>query len=157
MSFRLCVLVPAVVLCVYTNITLSDGSHMTSSREMSLNSLDLSSLYKLYKKCLLRDVDRSVEECLSTQLVILVDHMVHQKRIPLIEGVVLVDKRRVLGDLFPEERILTEETLEASLPRSVDARQGILYNLMLKKVSDFFKTHSLQVELHGGRAMKGKQ
>lgn len=156
MSFRLCILVPAVVLCAYTNITVSDGSHMTSSWEMSLNSLELSSLYKLYKKCLLRDA-KSVEECLSTQLVILVDQMVHQKRIPLIEGVVLVDKRRVLGDLFPAERILTEETLEASLPRSVDARQGILYNLMLKKVSDFFNTHSLQVELHGGRAMKGKQ
>lgn len=155
MSFRLCVLVQVMVLCVYTNITASDGSHVTSSWEMSLNSLRLPSLYKLYKKCLLKDANKPVEECLSIQLLILVDQMVHQKRMTLIEGVAL-DRKNSSGRDFSEERMLTEETLEESLPRSVDARQGILYNLILQKLSDFFKTHSLQVELHSGRAMKGK-
>jgi hypothetical protein len=83
--------------------------------------------------------------------------MVHQKRIPLIEGVVLVGKEKISGRSFSEERILTEEILEASLPRNLEARQGILDKLMLENLSDFFKTHSLQVELHGGRAIKGKQ
>jgi hypothetical protein len=144
-----------MVLCVYTNITVSDGSQMTSW-EMSLNSLGLPSLYKLYQKCSLKDANKSVEECLSTQLIILVEQMVHQKQIPLIEGVVLVDKKKSSGRAFSEERILTEETLEESLPRSVDARQGILDKLMLEKLSDFFKTHSLQVQLLSGRAIKGK-
>lgn len=155
MRFGLCVLVQAMVLCVYTNITMSDSSHMTSSWEMSLNSLGLSSLYKLYKKCLLKDANKSIEECLSTQIVILTDQMVHQKRIPVIEGVVLVGKEESSGRSFSEERILTEETLEASLPRSLEARQGILDNLMLEKLSHFFKTHRLQVDLHSARAIKG--
>jgi hypothetical protein len=97
-----------------------------------------------------------MEECLSTQIIILTDQMVHQKRVPLIEGVVLVGKQKGSGRSFSEERILTEETLEASLPRNPDARQGILDNLMLEKLSDFFKTHRLQVDLPSGRAMKGK-
>jgi hypothetical protein len=157
MSFRLCVLIQAMALYVYINITVSDGSHMTSSWEMSLNSLGVSSLYKLYKKCLLKDANKSVEECLSTQIVVLMDQMVHQKRIPLIEGAVLVDNKKTSGRSFSEERILTEESLEESLPRSADARQEILDNLMLEKLSEFFKTHNLQVELQSGRAMKGKQ
>jgi hypothetical protein len=123
---------------------------------MSLNSLGVSSLYKLYKKCLLKEVNKSVEECLSTQIIILIDQMVHQKQIPLIEGVVLVDENKSSGRSFSEERILTEEILEESLPRSADARQGILDNLMHEKLSEFFKTHTLQVDLHSGRAMKGK-
>jgi hypothetical protein len=157
MRFLLCVLVTVLVICVHTNVAVSDGSHVTSPWEMGLNSLGLSSLYEIYTKCLAKDGSKSVEECLSTQVVILTEQMVGQNRIPLMEGVVLVGNNQSSGRSLAEDRVWTEENLEASLPRNQDARQGVLDRLMLQKLTDFITTHSLQVELHVGRKLKGKR
>jgi hypothetical protein len=144
-----------IVLCAYTNITVSDNNYTASPWEMSLNSLELSPLYKLYNKCVGKDASKSIEECLSTQLVILLDQMLHQQRIPLTEGVQLVGEQKTSGRSFSEEQMFTEETLESLLPRSVDTRQGILDSLMLHKLLNFFKTHRLQIDLPDGRAARG--
>jgi hypothetical protein len=198
MGVRLYVLFQTIVICAYTNITvsansetisdnsytashngykmsddsdkmsdgsykmsgdrykMSDDSYKTSSLEKSLNFLGLSPLYKLYNKCVGKDASKSAEECLSTQVVILIDKMVHEERIPLTNGFQLVRKQKSLGrSLSGEEQELTAETLEASLPRKVDIRQGILDNLILHKLFNFFKTHSLEVELPTSRTIRG--
>lgn len=154
MGFKLCVLVQVIVLCAYSNTTLADNNY-TSSWETNLNSLGLSPLYTLYNKCVDINVNRSIEECLSTQLVILLDEMLHQQRIPLIEGVHLVGKQQSSGRSSSEENPLTEQTLESLLPKSIDSRQEILDSLMLYKLFNFFKTHRLQVDLPSGRAARG--
>jgi hypothetical protein len=156
MGLRLCVLIQIIALCVDTMAAASEGSHVTSPRIIGLNFMGLSSLYKLYKQCLSRDASKSAEECLSTQIVILTDQMVHQNRIPLMDGVTLVGQQQSSGRSLSEGRTLTEEEVEASLPRSLEARQGVLDRLMLQKLSDFLTTHSLQVEVHIGRKLKGK-
>jgi len=153
MCFRLCVLVQVVVMCACMNITVSDNSYIPSSWEMNFKSLGLSSLYNLYNVCLEKDANKSIEECLSTQMVVLLDQMVHRKNIPLTEGAGFIGKRNSLGKSVPA---LTEASLEASLPRNMDARQGLLDSLMLDKLSDFFKTHTLQVDLPSGRGLKSK-
>jgi hypothetical protein len=73
-----------------------------------------------------------------------------------MEGVAIVGKQESSGRSLSEERILTEEKLEASLPGNLQARQGVLDKLVLQKLSDFLTTHSLQVEVHVGRKLKGK-
>lgn len=184
MGFRSYVLFQTIVLCAYTNITMSGNSetisgnsyaasgngykmldnsdetsedgYKTSSVENSVNFLGLSPLYKLYNKCVGKDEGESVEECLSTQVVILIDAMAHEERIILLDGIQLVGKQKSLGrSISGQEQMLTEESLESSLPRNLATRQGILYNLILHKLSDFLKTHRLEVELPTSRTIKG--
>lgn len=155
MGLRLCILVQVIVLCAHINATISDNNYAASSWKTSLDSIGLSPLHKLYK-CVEKDASTSIEECLSTQLVVLLDQMVHQQRVPLIEGVEFVSKQQFLRRPFSGEQMLTEDNLESLLPRSTDTRQGFLDSLMLHKLLNFFKTHRLQLDLPDGRAFKGK-
>jgi hypothetical protein len=140
----------------YDSYKMAGDSYKTSSLEKSLNFLGLSPLYKLYNKCVGKEVSKSVQECLSTHVVILMDEMVHQKRIPLINGVQLVGREKSLGrSLSGEEHMLTADTLEASLPRNLETRQGILDSLILNKLFNIFETHRLEIELPNSRTIRG--
>jgi hypothetical protein len=83
--------------------------------------------------------------------------MVHERRIPLIEGVQFVGKNNSSGRSFSEEHTLTEEILESFLPRNTDNRQGILDSLVLHKLLNFFETHRLEINLPGGRSARGNR
>jgi hypothetical protein len=135
---------------------MSYDSYKTSSLENNINFLGRSPLYTLYNNCVEKDVGKSVEECLSTKVVILMDEMVHKERIPLLDGIQLVRKQKSLGSsMSEEEKMLKKEPLEASLQRDVDTHQGILHKLVLHKLFDFFKTHRLEIGLPSSRTLQG--
>jgi Protein of unknown function (DUF1676). len=135
---------------------MSNDSNKTSYLEKNINFPGRPALYRLYNKCVEKDASKSVEECLSTQIVVLMDEMVHTERIPLIDGIQLVRKQESFGrSISGEEEVLKEEALEASLPRDVDTRQIILDNFILHKMFDFFKTHTLEIGLPSSRTLRG--
>ncbi|XP_069681131.1 uncharacterized protein [Periplaneta americana] len=158
MSSKSCVLVQVIVLCASTviaNMDSSDFAQRESSWEFSLNSLGLSPLYKLYHKCMRKDATTTMEECLSTQVVVLMDQMVHKDRVPIVEGIEMVSKPKQSGRSFGQEaQPLTEETLEATLPRSLEARQETLDSLIVDRASNFFQSHTLHVDLPTGRGLR---
>jgi hypothetical protein len=134
----------------------SDDSYKTSSLENNITFLGRSPLYRLYNNCVGKDAGKSVEECLSTQVVVLMDEMVHKERIPLLDGIQLVRKQESLGrSIAGEEPMLKEEPLEASLLRDVDTRQAALYKLIRQKLFNFFKTHRLEIGLPSSRTLRG--
>ena len=127
---------------------MSDDSYKTSSLENNINFLGRSPLYRLFNNCVGKDAGKSVEECLSTQVAVLMDEMLHQERITLLDGIQLVRKQKSLGrSISGEEQMKREEPLEASLQRDVDTRQGFLDKLILHKLFNFFKTHRLEIGL----------
>ena len=135
---------------------MSYDSYKTSSLENNITFLGRSPLYTLYNNCVGKDAGKSVEECLSTQVVVLMDEMVHKERIPLLDGIQLVRKQKSLGrSMSGEEQTLKEEPLEASLQRDVDTRQEILVKLILHKLFNFFKTHRLEIGLPNSRTLQG--
>lgn len=135
---------------------MSNDSNKTSSLEKNTNFPGRFPLYRLYNKCVGKDASKSVEECLSTQIVVLMDEMVHTERIPLIDGIQLVRKQESFGrSISGEEKVLEEESLEASLPRDVGTRQRIIDSLILHKMLDFFKTHTLEIGLPSSRTIRG--
>jgi methyl-accepting chemotaxis protein len=135
---------------------MSYDSYKTSSLENNITFLERSPLYTLYNNCVGKDTGKSVEECLSTQVVVLMDEMVHKERIPLLDGIQLVRKQKSLGrSMSGEEQTLKEEPLEASLQRDVDTRQGILVKLILHKLLNFFKTHRLGIGQPSSRTLQG--
>ena len=135
---------------------MSYDSYKTSSLENNTNFLGRSPLYRLYSNCVGKDAGNSIEECLSTQVVVLMDEIVQKERIPLLDGIQLVRKQESLGrSISGEEQVLKEEPLELSLPRDVDTRQGILNKLIRHKLFNFFKTHTLEIGLPSSRTLRG--
>ena len=131
-------------------------SYKTSSLENNITFLGRSPLYRLYNNCVGKDAGKSVEECLSTQVVVLMDEMIHKERIPLLDGIQLVRKQESLGrSISGEEKVLKEEPLEASLQKDMDTRQGILYKLIRHKLFNFFKTYRLEIGLPSSRTLRG--
>jgi hypothetical protein len=120
-----------------------------------MNFLGLSPLYRLYSKCVGKDAGNTIDECLSTQVVVLMDEIVQKERIPLLDGIQLVRKQESMGRSISGEQILKDEPLEAALPRDVDTRQGILNKLMRHKLFNFFKTHRLEIGLPSSRTVRG--
>jgi hypothetical protein len=135
---------------------MSHESYKTSSLENNVTFLGRSPLYRLYNNCVGKDAGKSVEECLSTQVVVLMDEMVHKERIPLLDGIQLVRKQESLSrSISGEEKLLKEEPLEESLQKDVDTRQGILYKHIHHKLFNFFKTHRLEIGLPSSRTLRG--
>ena len=135
---------------------MSYDSYKTSSLENNMNFLGRSPLYRLYKNCVGKDAGNSIEECLSTQVVVLMDEIVQKERIPLLDGIQLVRKQESLGrSISGEEQMLEEEPVDASLQRDVHTRQGILNKLIRHKLFNFFKTHTLEIGLPSSRTLRG--
>jgi hypothetical protein len=135
---------------------MSDDAYKTSSLENNVTFLGRSPLYRLYNSYVGKDAGKSVEECLSTEVAVLMNEMVHKERIPLLDGIQLVRKQEGFGrSMSGEEQMSKEELSEASLQRDVDSRQGNLYNLILHKLFNFLKTHRLEIGLPSSRTLQG--
>ena len=134
---------------------VSYDSNKMSSLENNKNFLGLSPLYRLYSKCVGKDAGNTIDECLSTQVVVLMDEIVQKERIPLLDGIQLVRKQESMGRSISGEQMLKDEPLEAALPRDVDTRQGILNKLMRHKLFNFFKTNRLEIGLPSSRTVRG--
>jgi len=67
------------------------------SLENNLSILGRSPLYRLYSNCVGKEAGNSIEECLSTQVAVLMEEIIQKERIPLLDGIQLVRKQESLG------------------------------------------------------------
>ena len=118
-----------------------------------LKHFGLLPLRKLYQKCIVKDT--TLEECISVQTVLLLDQVVHKNVVPVYQGIQMVAKNTSFGRSLSMD-ILTEEKLEASLPRSFDARQTVLDRLMIDKFISFINTHTMNIDLPDARGLRGQ-
>lgn len=102
---------------------------------------DFRYMYKVYQECAATDLS----SCLKLKLVAAMDRAAKAyPQLTLFEGVSFVKE----GDAKPEASTTSEADIEASLPRSLDEKDQALNSLIADKVSNFFQTHTLQVNTY---------
>jgi len=96
-------------------------------------------LRNTYEKC---EASGELVPCLKTKFVKLADRALKISNIPLFEGVTVIQNEDVGARAFS-----VPDFQEESLPQEATARDDVLDDLLIDRVSRFFKTHSLQFSL----------
>ncbi|RZF41666.1 hypothetical protein LSTR_LSTR012923 [Laodelphax striatellus] len=121
-----------------------DTNNIESSRKVTSGLLsDFRHVYQVYEEC----KNENFATCLKMKLVTTLDTAVRSvRRVSLFEGVALVrdDEDPSVNALQPP---VTQQQLQASLPRSLDEREDTLDSLIFDKLMQVFRTHSLQFKL----------
>lgn len=101
---------------------------------------DIGYIYKTYKSCQTDEIS----VCLKLKLFKTIDNASRSMRnIELMQGVKFV--QIIENKIDKPEKILTENEILNSLPRSSEGRELVLSSLIWEKVLSFFQSHTLQV------------
>lgn len=95
---------------------------------------------KVYDDCAKAE---SFSVCLKKKAITFLDRVARMDSLSLTDGVIV--KRT--ADAPAEGPVVTEEKLEESLPRSEDAKENALDNIMVDKVTSFVGSRSLEISL----------
>jgi Protein of unknown function (DUF1676) len=98
-------------------------------------------VYRLWDDCN-NKADMDLSSCLKMKLATAVDRAARMNDLSVFEGVTFVRTAPV-----ESASATTEEAVEASLPRSSDARDETLSAMILERAAHFFQTHSLSVKV----------
>lgn len=92
---------------------------------------------KIYDDC---KKSEGFSPCLKKKAITFVDRLSRMEKLTLTDGITLIKS----ADAKPEP-VLSEEQLEASLPRALEAKDDALTNIVMDKVSNFFSSRSLDI------------
>lgn len=98
-------------------------------------------VYRLWDDCN-NKADLDLSSCLKMKLATAVDRAARMNDLTVFDGVTFV--RTAPAE---SSAATPEETVEASLPRSSDARDETLSAMILERAAHFFQTHSLSVKV----------
>ncbi|XP_017130827.1 uncharacterized protein LOC108148336 [Drosophila elegans] len=102
---------------------------------------DMSMVYRIYQQC----TGDNMSVCLKVKLLTGLEKAFRSaKTLPLTEGIQFVSSGAASED--PKRAPINEQDIEAVLPRSVDAKEQVLNNMILKRVGNFLQDHTLQVK-----------
>lgn len=109
------------------------------SQDLGLQMTDLRFVYRTYQECASTDMSA----CLKLKLITALDRAARNVAdISLYDGVTFVKNPTAeVAASVPA----TENELKATLPRTMEDRDNMLNELILEKVFNFFKSHTLQV------------
>uniref|UniRef100_A0A0A9XFU0 Structural maintenance of chromosomes protein 1 n=1 Tax=Lygus hesperus TaxID=30085 RepID=A0A0A9XFU0_LYGHE len=96
-------------------------------------------IFRVFQECTADGVDTS--SCFKLKIAGALDRATRARDLEIFDGVHLV------SDATPEESPMTENELEASLPRSLDDKEAALDEIIMDKISSFIKTRSIQFKL----------
>ncbi|XP_017856507.1 PREDICTED: uncharacterized protein LOC108609265 [Drosophila arizonae] len=103
---------------------------------------DLSLVYRIYQQC----TGENLSVCLKVKLLTGLEKAFRSaKTLPLFEGIQFVsstDEAQKRSQLPP----ITEQDIEAVLPRGLDAKEQILNSMIMKRVATFLQDHTLQIK-----------
>jgi len=105
---------------------------------------DMKFLYKTYQDCSSKDISI----CLKLKLFTSMDRMVRSlKNVNIFEGVTFVKdaSSKIDVDNKPSKPVLSENEIEAALPRSLNDKESAINDLIMDKIVSFFQSHTLQV------------
>ncbi|KAH8383735.1 hypothetical protein KR009_010239 [Drosophila setifemur] len=106
---------------------------------------DLSLVFRIYQQCSAGD---NLSVCLKVKLLTGLEKAFRSaKSLPLMDGIQFVSSVGGGGSEEPKQRSpISEQDIEAVLPRSVDAKEQVLNNMIWKRVGNFLQDHTLQVK-----------
>ncbi|XP_039492463.1 uncharacterized protein LOC120452355 [Drosophila santomea] len=115
----------------------------SSSPEIGYTGLwkDMSLVYRIYQQC----SGDNMSVCLKVKLLTGLEKAFRSaKSLPLMEGIQFVSSG--IKSEETNRATVSEKDIEAVLPRSVDAKEQVLNNMILKRVGNFLQDHTLQVK-----------
>lgn len=129
----------AVMRCVIFVLFLA-----LASTTFALDGLDYPGLriaLKVYDDCSKAD---GFTTCLKTKAVTFMDRLSRMDKLNIADG---VDFVKASDAPAAQETAISEEQLESSLPRSADARDEALNNMLMEKVSTVIGSRTLQISV----------
>ncbi|XP_023020857.1 uncharacterized protein [Leptinotarsa decemlineata] len=106
----------------------------------SLENTGVRVALKIYDDCSKAD---GFSPCLKKKAITFLDRLGRMDKFSLAEGVIVTK----VADAPKEGPVVTEEQLEKTLPRSGDAKDEILTNMLMEKISNFIGSRTIQVSL----------
>ncbi|XP_030376628.1 uncharacterized protein LOC115625639, partial [Scaptodrosophila lebanonensis] len=105
---------------------------------------DMSLVYRIYQQC----VGAQMSVCLKVKLLTGLEKAFRMpKSLQLYEGIQFVSNLDDDGEKASKRAKLppiSEQDIEAVLPRSSDAKEQVLNNMILKRLGNFLQEHTLQ-------------
>ncbi|XP_017046590.1 uncharacterized protein LOC108091758 [Drosophila ficusphila] len=102
---------------------------------------DMSMVYRIYQQC----TGDNMSVCLKVKLLTGLEKAFRSaKTLSLTEGIQFVRSGEESGE--SKRAPISEQDIEAVLPRSLDAKEQVLNNMILKRVGNFLQDHTLQVK-----------
>lgn len=117
----------------------------------SLLGTDFRFLFRIYKDCSQRDMI----SCLKMKLVTALDRASKSlSDLKVFEGVTFARDPSAVSDESVDGNPISEEELEASLPRGLQDKEDLLDGLIVEKILGFFRSHTLQLKLPSAEEFK---
>ncbi|XP_023302250.2 uncharacterized protein LOC111684331 [Lucilia cuprina] len=120
-----------------------DNSQQTSSSSSTSPSnvwKDLSMVYRLYQQC----SAENLSICLKVKLLTGLEKVFRSaKKVKIMEGIQFV---KADDTELPTKPLLSEQELEANLPRALEAKEQVLTNMIFKNLAGFLQHHTLQIK-----------
>ncbi|KAH8361908.1 uncharacterized protein LOC110176654 [Drosophila serrata] len=102
---------------------------------------DMSMVYRIYQQC----TGDNMSVCLKVKLLTGLEKAFRSaKTLALTDGIQFVSSGGESAE--PKRAPINEQDIEAVLPRSVDAKEQVLNNMIMKRLSNFLQDHTLQVK-----------
>lgn len=102
---------------------------------------DLSMVYRLYQQC----SAENLSICLKVKLLTGLEKVFRSaKKVKIMEGIQFVKADDTEINTKP---LLTEQEIEANLPRALEAKEQVLTNMIFKNLAGFLQHHTLQVSV----------
>lgn len=96
-------------------------------------------LLRVYDEC--NRAEFGTSACLKKKAIAIIDRVARMDSFSVNEGFKVVKNENA-----PEYKAISENELEQTLPRSVEARDEILTELLVDRVSKFFNARTIQIE-----------
>lgn len=102
---------------------------------------DLSMVYRLYQQC----STENLSVCLKVKLLTGLEKVFRSaKKVKIMDGIQFVKADDL--ELPTKKALLSEQEIEANLPRALEAKEQVLTNMIFKNLATFLQHHTLQVD-----------
>lgn len=127
-----------LLICLIASAT---GNHIRSTEDgRDVSDAELKLVYRVFEEC----EKKHFESCLAMKAVSFLDRAMKKSSIFLVDGLSLEKSKDIDST---EQRSLTEEDLERSLPQDEEERTGELRNLLLDRIGKFLQFYSLRIRV----------
>lgn len=125
MKFTVCVLAVLLVASVKADDAYNQGTR---------------ALLRVYDEC--SKAEYGLTACLKKKAITFIDRVARMDSLAVNEGFKVVKNANA-----PELKVISENELERTLPRGLEARDDALTELLIEKVASFVNGRTVQIEL----------
>lgn len=97
-------------------------------------------LLRVYDEC--TKAEYGVSACLKKKAVTIIDRVARMDTFTVNDGFKIVKNQNA-----PEFKAVSENELEQTLPRGIEARDEVLTELLVDRIAKFFSARTIQIEL----------